>query len=143
MSENPTESSTAAWTAPPGPGQQSEGRPRPWFKKKRYLIPGGFLSLSLIGGMLPEDKPATANKASSTATSVPSTAEEAPLTEAQRAALVAKANQEAAKLAAAEKAAAAAKAKEDAARARLHTKLETPFFTGGMKSVADIVASLP
>ena len=29
------------------------------------------------------------------------------------------------------------------ARARLHTKLETPFFTGGMKSVADIVASLP
>jgi chlorite dismutase len=29
------------------------------------------------------------------------------------------------------------------ARARLFTKLETPFFTGGMKSVADLVASLP
>ncbi|MCU1673513.1 MAG: Chlorite dismutase, partial [Frankiales bacterium] len=30
-----------------------------------------------------------------------------------------------------------------AARARLHTKLETPFFTGGMKSVAELVSSLP
>jgi chlorite dismutase len=29
------------------------------------------------------------------------------------------------------------------ARARLFTKLETPFFTGGMKSPADLVASLP
>jgi chlorite dismutase len=29
------------------------------------------------------------------------------------------------------------------ARARLHTKLETPFYTGGMKPIADIVASLP
>jgi peroxiredoxin len=29
------------------------------------------------------------------------------------------------------------------ARARLHTKLETPFFTGGMKTVAELVASLP
>src|SRR5689334_13574329 len=29
------------------------------------------------------------------------------------------------------------------ARARLHTKLETPFFTGGRKSLADIVAALP
>ena len=28
-------------------------------------------------------------------------------------------------------------------RARLHAKLETPFFTGPRKSVADIVASLP
>jgi hydrogen peroxide-dependent heme synthase len=30
-----------------------------------------------------------------------------------------------------------------AARARLFTKLETPFFTGGRKSLADIVAALP
>jgi chlorite dismutase len=29
------------------------------------------------------------------------------------------------------------------ARARLHTKLETPFFTGGRKSIADIVSALP
>jgi chlorite dismutase len=29
------------------------------------------------------------------------------------------------------------------ARARLFTKLETPFFTGGMKSPADLVAVLP
>ncbi len=29
------------------------------------------------------------------------------------------------------------------ARARLHTKLETPFFTGGRKSLSDIVAGLP
>ncbi len=29
------------------------------------------------------------------------------------------------------------------ARARLHTKLETPFFTGGRKSLSDIVAALP
>jgi chlorite dismutase len=29
------------------------------------------------------------------------------------------------------------------ARARLFTKLETPFFTGGRKSVTDLVASLP
>jgi chlorite dismutase len=29
------------------------------------------------------------------------------------------------------------------ARARLFTKLETPFFTGGMKSVTDLVAALP
>jgi chlorite dismutase len=29
------------------------------------------------------------------------------------------------------------------ARARLHTKLETPFFTGGRKSIADIVSTLP
>ena len=29
------------------------------------------------------------------------------------------------------------------ARARLHTKLETPFFTGGRKTLADIVAALP
>ncbi len=30
-----------------------------------------------------------------------------------------------------------------ASKARLHTKLETPFFTGGAKSVADLVAALP
>jgi chlorite dismutase len=30
-----------------------------------------------------------------------------------------------------------------AARARIHTKLETPFYTGGMKPIADIVAALP
>jgi len=29
------------------------------------------------------------------------------------------------------------------ARARLHTKLETPFYTGGRKSLADLVAALP
>ncbi|MDT7546683.1 MAG: hypothetical protein QOE99_2793 [Actinomycetota bacterium] len=29
------------------------------------------------------------------------------------------------------------------ARARLHTKLETPFYTGGRKPIADIVAALP
>jgi peroxiredoxin len=29
------------------------------------------------------------------------------------------------------------------ARARLHTKLETPFFTGGRKNIADIVRALP
>ena len=29
------------------------------------------------------------------------------------------------------------------ARARLHTRLETPFFTGGRKSLSDIVAGLP
>jgi peroxiredoxin len=29
------------------------------------------------------------------------------------------------------------------ARARLYTKLETPFFTGGMKTPADLVATLP
>ncbi|MCW2620403.1 MAG: Chlorite dismutase, partial [Frankiales bacterium] len=30
-----------------------------------------------------------------------------------------------------------------ASRARLYTKLETPFFTGPRKSVADLVAALP
>jgi hypothetical protein len=100
--------------------QAVSGSKRPWFKKKRVLIPAGVIALTIIGSALTPDDPTTPVAATSSAsnasdsTATPSNTQK-PVDPAAAAAKT-KADAEAkAKAAADAKAAAAAKAKADAA----------------------------
>ena len=128
---------TPEWVVPAAPGAVA-GRPlRPWYKKKRFLIPGGLVALAIFGAALPDAEPdstpasavsSTSSSSSSSPSSDSAAAEAAAAKASADAAAKAKADAAAkakADAAAKAKAAAAAKAKA-AAAAKAKAALRNP-----------------
>lgn len=99
------------WVATGAAGTVVGKPPRRWYKKKRFIIPGGLVALAILGSALPDPQPETTPTSAVSSTSS-SPGSSSPSTDSAAKAAAAKASADAAAKA---KAAADAKAKADAA----------------------------